>query len=64
MIIDIFDTGAKVTSFVCGKLGVILTQELEKSVRLNKPISDVDANFKTMFYNDSAHVDEDEALVH
>ena len=35
---------SKVTSLVCGKISIALVQELEKSVRLNKPIPEVETN--------------------
>ena len=39
-------SGAKVTNLVCGKISVALVQEIEKSVRLNKAIPDVESNVK------------------
>ena len=42
-------SGAKVTSLVCGKIGVAILQEIEKSVRLNKPIPEVESNIKAVF---------------
>ena len=42
-------SGAKVTNLVCGKISVALVQEIEKSVRLNKAIPDVETNVKSLF---------------
>ena len=39
----------KVTNLVCGKIGVALVQELEKSVRLNKAVPCVESNVKSVF---------------
>ena len=39
----------KVTNLVCGKISVALVQEIEKSVRLNKAIPDVETNVKSLF---------------
>ena len=36
--------GSKVTSLVSGKISVALVQEMEKSVRLNKSIPDIETN--------------------
>ena len=44
---QIFPT--KVTNLVCGKISVALVQEIEKSVRLNKAIPDVETNVKSLF---------------
>ena len=41
--------GSKVTNLVCGKISVALVQEIEKSVRLNRAIPDVESNVKSLY---------------
>ena len=45
------NTNGKVTSLVCGKISIALVQELEKSVRLNQAIPDIETNFKSLVQN-------------
>ena len=42
------NANGKVTSLVCGKISIALVQELEKSVRLNQVIPDIETNFKSL----------------
>ena len=45
------NANGKVTSLVCGKISIALVQELEKSVRLNQAIPNVQSNFKSLVQN-------------
>lgn len=50
-------SGGKVTNLVCGKISVALVQELEKSVRLNKEIPNIESNVKSLFNKVDQEID-------
>ena len=54
------ENGSKVTNLVCGKISIALVQELEKSVRLNKAIPEVESNVVSLLekYHKSKNPEE------